>query len=131
MAVGKCYICGADLVFDKDKPNCEMNDLDGNINKELRCPHCGTTYSSYTKKDEKVKESCDGFNDQGFGRCFECGGTLMWSGDFMRSDFCDDISDEDDEIVRNLICSHCYASYDVYELTEKEKKDYPYWNEKH
>ena len=71
------------------------------------------------------------FNDQGFGRCFECGGTLMWSGDFMRSDFCDDISDEDDEIVRNLICSHCYASYDVYELTEKEKKDYPYWNEKH
>lgn len=129
---GKCYICGADLVFDENDPNCTITDLDGEgINKEILCPHCGTTYVAYLRNDEEEEEShkCEGILDQGFGRCFECGGTLIWGGDFMRSDLDEDLPEEDDAIFRNLGCSECGISYNVYEPTENEKKNYPFWKE--
>lgn len=47
----------------------------------------------------------------------------------MRSDLDEDIPEEDDAIFRNLGCSECGISYDVYEPSENEKKNYPFWKE--
>ena len=76
--------------------------------------------------------------DQGFGNCANCGGTIVWSGDFMRSDFYDDPSDDgmhlhedDDAIVRSLTCGHWGCGIYVWEPSQNEMKSgkYPYWEE--
>lgn len=132
--IGRCYICGSPLEWDEDKVNCFTEDYMGDegdtMKKEMRCMECGTYYENYITKDEVHEPvSC---NDQGFGNCIHCGGTLIWSGDFMRSDFDgDERSDKDDAIVRSLVCANCGCSVEVWEPTENEMKKgtYPYWKE--
>lgn len=139
---GCCYICGEPLIWDGNDENCFLNDYldeEGTIVKEIRCPHCGTLYQHYitNENDAEAEEDYVTCGDQGFGNCGHCGGTFVWSGDFMRSDFYDDPSDEeerlhedDDAIVRSLTCGHCGCSVEVWEPSPNEMKSgkYPYWD---
>lgn len=98
---GVCYIRGGPLVWGENAENCYLNDYmedeEGTIVKEIQCKHCGTLYQHYITKDNDADSEEDYITcgDQGFGNCAHCGGTIVWSGDFMRSDFYDDPSDEE------------------------------------
>lgn len=141
---GVCYICGKPLVWDENAENCYLNDYmddeEGTVVKEIKCEHCGTLYEHYITKDNDADSEEDYITcgDQGFGNCAHCGGTIVWSGDFMRSDFYDDPSDDgmhlhedDDAIVRSLTCGHCGCGIYVWEPSQNEMKSgkYPYWKE--
>lgn len=138
---GVCYICGEPLVWDEKDEECFLNDYldeEGTVVKEIRCKHCGTLYEAYITKDndKDVEEDYVSCGDQGFGNCIHCGGTLVWSGDFMRSDYYDDpisgesLSEEDDSIVRSIVCGHCGCPHHVWEPSPNEINSgkYPYWN---
>lgn len=144
---GKCPICGEPLIWDKNDPNCFINeDLyeeEGSEVKEIRCANCGTLVQEYI--DSECELSFDGpVHDQGFGNCFNCGGTIVWGADFMRSDWDEEVQaqylDEngnddyskmnpDDAIVRSCTCSVCGAGIEIWEPTLNEMKDYPYWSD--
>lgn len=141
---GVCYICGKPLVWDENADNCFLNDYmedeEGTVVKEIQCKHCGTLYQHYVSNENKAdaEEDYISCGDQGFGNCAHCGGTVVWSGDFMRSDFYDDPSDDgnhldedDDAIVRSMTCAHCGCGIEVWEPTPNEMKSgkYPYWEE--
>lgn len=141
---GVCYICGKPLVWDENAENCYLNDYmedeEGTVVKEINCKHCGTLYEYYITKDNDADSEEDYITcgDQGFGNCAHCGGTIVWSCDFMRSDFYDDPSDDgmhlhedDDAIVRSLTCGHCGCGIYVWEPSQNEMKSgkYPYWEE--
>lgn len=131
---GYCYICGCELVFDAKKENCELTEDIGEYGyvKEMTCPECGTVYRVWLLGEEESESYCPSISDQGFGNCIHCGGTLMWSGDFMRSDFEEGLSDDDDSIVRSLTCAHCGSPVEVTEPSQNEIKDskYDFWKEK-
>lgn len=124
-----CPVCGKPLVFDESKDNCFVDDMDEGVKvKQITCQHCGTTYMAWEYEDSEEEEVVCG--DQGFGNCFLCGGTLIWSGDFMLSDLDDSIEDDDDDaLMQSLTCAHCGAPVEVYHVPENYKKDYPFWNE--
>lgn len=61
-------------------------------------------------------------------KCWRCGHELICSGNFMISDYGDDLNEDDDAIITNYFCSNCGASYEVTDTPENEKKHYPYWN---
>lgn len=118
-AIGTCYICGKPLEWDENSENCEYDDYldeEGTVMKIVTCPHCGTRYEYYItdENDPEAEEDYVTCGDQGFGECVHCGGTVVWSGDFMRSDYFNDpmdednnLKDDDDAIVRSLVCGHC------------------------
>ena len=131
---GVCYICGKPLVWDENAENCSLNDYmeENTVVKEIKCKHCGTLYQYHITKDNDPdsEENHITCGDQGFGNCAHCGGKVIWSGYFMRSDFYDDPSDEeghlhedDDAIVRSLTCAHCGCYIEVWELTPAEQKN--------
>ena len=140
---GICYICGKPLLWDENAENCLLNDYmedeEDTVVKEIKCKHCGTVYQYHITKDndpdsDKNHITC---RDQGFGNCAHCGGKVIWSGDFMRSDFHDDpadkeeqIQEDDDAIVRSLTCGHCGCYIEVWEATPNEIKNgnFPYWD---
>lgn len=141
---GVCYICGKPLVWDENADNCFLNDYmedeEGTVVKEIQCKHCGTLYQYYVSNENNAdaEEDYISCGDQGFGNCAHCGGTVVWSGDFMRSDSYDDPSDDgnhldedDDAIVRSMTCAHCGCGIEVWESTPNEMKSgkYPYWEE--
>lgn len=140
---GQCYVCGEPLEWEEGASNCFLNDYMGEEGesyvKEVRCPNCGTLYQHYITEDNNADAEDDYIScgDQGFGKCVHCGGTVVWSGDFMRSDYFDDPSDDgehldedDDSIVRSLTCGHCGCSIEAWEPTPNEMKsgEYPYWD---
>ena len=135
---GVCYICGKPLVWDENDENCSLNDYmeEDTVVKEIRCKHCGTLYQYHIAKDNDTdsEENHITCGDQGFGNCAHCGGKVIWSGDFMRSDFYDDEEDQlqkdDDAIIRSLTCSHCGCYIEVWERTPNEMRsgNFPYWN---
>lgn len=125
--IGVCYVCRNKLIWNQYGENCEYIE---DVYKRIKCPHCGTKYEYHINGEY---ETCvDNVKDQGFGNCILCSGFLAWSGDFMRSDFDDTIKDEkDDAIVRNMTCSDCGCTVDVYEPSYNEiiSGKYPYWKE--
>lgn len=126
---GRCYICGQDLVWDEKSDYCFVTeDIDDYRVEELICPECGTLYRAWVNTTEEEPEEvyC---GDQGFGNCIHCGGTHIWSGDFMRSDYDEKLSEEDDSLVRSLVCGSCGCSIEVIEPSENEVKSekYPHW----
>ena len=137
---GVCYICGEPLVWDENDENCSLNDYmedeEDAVVKEIRCKHCGTLYQYHIAKDNDPdnEENHITCGDQGFGNCAHCGGIVAWSCDFMRSDFYNDeeeqIQEDDDAIVRSLVCSHCGCYIEVWEPTSAEMRSgkFPYWN---
>lgn len=141
---GVCYICGEPLVWDENSDACVLNDYldeEGTMVKEIKCKHCGTEYHYYINPEENKVDSEEDYiscGDQGFGNCVHCGGIQCWSGDFMRSDYYNDpsgdfiLDEDDDAIVRSLVCGHCGCSIEVWEPTPNEMRSgkYPYWNEK-
>lgn len=138
---GVCYICGEPLVWDENDENCSLKDYmdeeEDTVVKEIRCKHCGTLYQYHITKDNDPdnEENHITCGDQGFGNCAHCGGIVAWSCDFMRSDFYNDeedqLQEDDDAIVRSLICSHCGCYIEVWEPTSAEMRSgkFPYWNE--
>lgn len=128
---GICYVCGEKLEFN-DECHITENLYEKTIVKEMRCQNCGAYHTYWiSKDDEGCVDSLD-INDQGFGNCEECGGILVWSADFMRSDFIgydEPLDEDDDSIVRNLSCSKCGCQIEVIEPSENEIKSgiYPYW----
>lgn len=136
---GVCYICSKPLVWDENAENCSLNDYmeEDTVVKEIKCNHCGTLYQYHITKDNDPdsEENHITCGDQGFGNCAHCGGKVIWSGDFMRSDFYNDeedqLQEDDDAIVRSLTCSHCGCYIEVWEPTPKEMRsgNFPYWNE--
>ena len=135
---GVCYICGKPLVWDENDENCSLNDYmeEDTVVKEIKCNRCGTLYQYHITKDNDTdsEENHITCGDQGFGNCAHCGGKVIWSGDFMRSDFYNDEEDqlqkEDDAIIRSLTCSHCGCYVEVWETTPNEMRsgNFPYWN---
>lgn len=135
---GVCYICGKPLVWDENDENCSLNDYmeEDTVVKEIKCNRCGTLYQYHITKDNDTdsEENHITCGDQGFGNCAHCGGKVIWSGDFMRSDFYDDEEDQlqkdDDAIIRSLTCSHCGCYIEVWERTPNEMRsgNFPYWN---
>ena len=137
---GVCYICGEPLVWNENDENCSlkdyMDDEEDAVVKEIRCKHCGTLYQYHITKDNDPdsEENYITCGDQGFGNCAHCGGIVAWSSDFMRSDFYNDeedqLQEDDDAIVRSLICSHCGCYIEVWEPTSAEMRSgkFPYWN---
>ena len=137
---GVCYICGEPLVWDENDENCSlkdyMDDEEDTVVKEIRCKHCGTLYQYHITKDNDPdsEENHITCGDQGFGNCAHCGGIVAWSSDFMRSDFYDDeeehLQEDDDAIVRSLVCSHCGCYIEVWEPTSAEMRsgNFPYWD---
>ena len=139
---GRCYICGKPLVWDENDENCFLNDYmdeEGTVVKEIKCTHCGALYQYYITEDNKAdaEEDYVTCGDQGFGECAHCGGTVIWGGDFMRSDFDNDpltgetLCEDDDAIVRSLTCGHCGCSMEVWEpsLNEMNSGENEYWND--
>lgn len=139
---GRCYICGEPLVWDENDENCYLNDYmedeDGTLVKEIKCAHCGTLYQYYitNENNAEAEEDYVTCGDQGFGECAHCGGTVIWGGDFMRSDFENDpnteetLDEDDDAIVRSLTCGHCGCSMEVWEpsLNEMKSGKYKHWD---
>lgn len=135
-AIGMCYICRKPLELDENSENCEYNDYldeENGIMKVATCPHCGIKYEYYITESNELDTEEDYINcgDQGFGKCVHCGGTVVWTSNFMRSDYFDELKDEDDAIVRSLVCGHCGCSIKVYEPTINEMKScqFPYWTD--
>lgn len=139
---GKCYICGEPLIWNENDENCCMDDYmdeEGTVIKEIKCPHCGTLYRYYITEENKsdIEEDSATCGDKGFGECANCGGTVIWGGDFMRSDFENDpitgetLDEDDDAIVRSLTCGHCGCSMEVWETSVNEMKSgkYKHWND--
>lgn len=129
---GKCYICGSELVWDENAGNCFLTEGIGECNiKEITCMECGTHYTAYVPIDDESdgEDHTPCVGDQGFGNCFECGGTMIWSGDFMRSDFDGELDEKDDSIVRSLVCGGCGCSVEVIEPSENEIRSgkFPHW----
>lgn len=144
---GICPVCGQPMVWDENDPNCYLNedlfDEEGTIVKEIKCTNCGTLVQEWIND-----ESDEGFgipvSNQGFGNCFNCGGTIVWGADFMRSDWDEEVQEQyndengepdysrvnpDDAIVRSCTCSGCGAGIEIHEPTPNEMKEYPYWND--
>lgn len=129
---GTCYICGRDLVWNTESDNCFTTDDigDGYIVEEIICTECGTLHRAWVRKEDEQDESLSSVGDQGFGNCIHCGGTLVWSGDFMRSDYeGEDLSEDDDSLVRSLTCGGCGCVVEVIEPSKNEMKSgkYPHW----
>ena len=55
-------------------------------------------------------------------RCPLCGGDLIWGGDAMASEICDEYSEEDTAVWSNYTCSVCGRYYEIYEPNEDERK---------
>ena len=63
-------------------------------------------------------------------RCMRCRHNLILENNFMLSDINGEIlSDEDDSMVTYAHCPYCGARYELYDVSESEKKNYPYWDE--
>ena len=62
-------------------------------------------------------------------RCIRCGHDLIIGSNFMRSDLEGDIDPDDDAMITYATCPYCGAQYELTDVSENEKKDYPYWNE--
>ena len=58
-----------------------------------------------------------------------CGHDLIIGGNFMLSDWLDNLTNNEDAMVTNYHCPHCGASYEITDTPECEKENYPYWNE--
>ena len=127
---GVCYICNQELEWNENSENCfKTDDIgEGFEVEEIICKECGTLHRAWIRTDEDSEESLT-VGDQGFGNCIHCGSTLVWSGDFMRSDYDESLSEDDDSIVRSLTCSGCGCSVEVVEPSKNEIKSgkYPHW----
>lgn len=135
---GVCYVCGCPLKWDENNENCSLEEIDGEHSylKSVRCSHCGTLYNYYVDGEVNVENEPIACGDQGFGECTLCSGTVVWSGDFMRSDYYDDpmsnetLDENDDAIVRSCTCSQCGCNIEVWEpsLNEMNSGIFPFWN---
>ena len=107
------------------------------------CPHCGARYEcievSDTEKSEypfyddgkediysRIKET-DIMN----GHCTNCGHEVSMSSNFMLSDYDDTITDENDDKMNFVLnqCPYCGMYETRWDVSENEKKNYPYWKE--
>lgn len=58
-----------------------------------------------------------------------CEHEIILEGNFMLSEINGEMLSEDDDVmVTHAYCPYCGAKYDLYDVSETEKKNYPYWN---
>lgn len=131
---GICYICGHELVWNEESDECfKTEDIgDEYIVEEIICPECGTLHRAWVRTDDEQDDSLASVGDQGFGNCIHCGGTLVWSGDFMRSDYEGEyLNEDDDSLVRSLTCGSCGCAVEVIEPSKNEIKSgrFPHWKD--
>ena len=132
----KCAVCGenAKCVFDEEGI------------KSYLCFHCGMRYDIEFPEDKECypfynSEVEDHTKNENHGcsyNCPVCDHYVILSGNFMRSEWCGDVDEEDvdenglyndDVIVDNMICPHCGAVIAAIPCKPSEEKDYPYFKE--
>lgn len=60
--------------------------------------------------------------------CPICGSEIIWSNDWMGSDYSgEDVPLDDDYIIHNFSCPHCGGNIDVSEPCENERLNYDFW----
>ena len=58
-----------------------------------------------------------------------CKHDLILEGNFMLSEvYGEELEEADDAMVTYAHCPYCGAKYELTDVSENEKKDYPYWN---
>jgi len=59
-----------------------------------------------------------------------CGHELILESNLMLSDLeGEELEESDDAMITYSHCPHCGAKYEFMDISESEKKDYPYWND--
>jgi DNA-directed RNA polymerase subunit RPC12/RpoP len=62
-------------------------------------------------------------------KCMRCNHDLILESNFMLSEInCEELSEDDDAMVTYAHCPYCGAKYELTDVSENEKKNYPYWN---
>ena len=95
---------------------------------ECPCVNPGTTHEDRTCPCREYREHgvchCNLYvpeRKEPMYRCFACGGELIWSSDFMKSEI-DGCDESDDTVVNVLHCKDCGATVEVYHNNEKEEE---------
>ena len=60
--------------------------------------------------------------------CPRCGHEIIWGNDCMSSDISDEFAQDDMSVTSYYTCPNCGASIELIDPSDKDKKDYPYWN---
>lgn len=61
-------------------------------------------------------------------KCMRCKHNLIIESNFMLSEINgEELSEDDDAMVTYAHCPHCGAKYELTDVSENEKKNYPYW----
>lgn len=60
--------------------------------------------------------------------CPRCGHEIIWENDCMSSDISDEFAQDDTSVTSYYTCPNCGASIELIDPSDKDKKDYPYWN---
>ena len=61
-------------------------------------------------------------------KCMRCQHDLILESNFMLSDINGETLDEDDDaMVTYALCPHCGARYEITDVAENDKPNYPYW----
>lgn len=135
----KCNRCGHILEVD------EVLDYDDNtegITTYLKCPYCGVELEcTEPAEDDKMNfafyrdgEPIDGrYNDIDImnGHCTNCGHEVSMSGNFMLSDYDEEITSDDDDKMNFVLneCPYCGMHEVRWDTSENDKKEYEYWAE--
>ena len=147
----KCIRCGHELIFLNDLSFEEAindSDFEEAALKMYYCPHCGIDYEvgihgeeyrnefhHYNKDVEcNVSDEFHGYE----GRCTECGHYVIIMNNFMRSEICGDVDEDDvdengiakdDTICDILFCPNCGADITVIPPKPSEEEEYEWYKQ--
>ena len=147
----KCIRCGNTLVLINDMSFDEAindSDFDEASLKQYNCPYCGIDYeigihgeeyrNRYHHYNKDVNCDVSDENHGYEGRCPNCGHYVIIMNNFMRSEICGDVDEDDvdengiakdDTICDILFCPNCGADITVIPPKPSEEENYDWYKE--
>lgn len=98
---GTCLNCFKPMAIDETSEY--LTDGDETELVKAKCKYCGTIHNYYLGENAKTAPKVESDYDM---KCAFCGGTLIWSNDFMK---------DDDTLLRTYICLNCNSLVEVEE----------------
>lgn len=105
---GTCLNCFEPLTIDKTSEL--LTDGEETTLIKVKCKHCGTVHNYFIDSETENVPKVESDYEM---KCAYCGGTLIWSNDFMK---------DNNTILRTYVCLNCNCLVEVEENVEDGKK---------